>query len=104
MEQGVGVINGMFAANRSLSTSMFNDAASYRNVKALAFDGARIAGGSGNKDVVAELQQLTQRFNNLTEAVMNMQLVLDTGTLVGATSAKMDSQLGTLASRRGRGN
>lgn len=104
VEQGVGVINGMFAANRSLSTSMFNGAASYRNVKALAFDGSRIAGGSGNKDVVAELQQLTQRFNNLTEAVTNMQLVLDTGTLVGATSAKMDSQLGTLVSRRGRGN
>ena len=104
VEQGVGVINGMFSANRSLSTSMFNGAASYRNVKALAFDGSRIAGGSGNKDVVAELQQLTQRFNNLTEAVTNMQLVLDTGTLVGATSAKMDSQLGTLVSRRGRGN
>lgn len=104
VEQGVGVINGMFAANRSLSTSMFNGAASYRSAKALTFDGVRISGGSGNKDVVAELQQLTQRFNNLTEAVTNMQLVLDTGTLVGATSAKMDSQLGTLVSRRGRGN
>ena len=104
VEQGVGVINGMFAANRSLNTSMFNGAASYRSAKSLTFDGVRISGGSGNKDVVAELQQLTQRFNNLTEAVTNMQLVLDTGTLVGATSAKMDSQLGTLVSRRGRGN
>ena len=83
---------------------MFNGAASYRSAKSLTFDGVRISGGSGNKDVVAELQQLTQRFNNLTEAVTNMQLVLDTGTLVGATSAKMDSQLGTLVSRRGRGN
>lgn len=104
IEQGVSEINGMFAAKQSFATSMFNGAASYRSAKALTFDGVRISGGSGNKDVVAELQQLTQRFNNLTEAVTNMQLVLDTGTLVGATSAKMDSQLGTLVSRRGRGN
>lgn len=33
-----------------------------------------------------------------------MKLVLDTGVLVGETTAMIDDRLGTLAMRRGRGN
>jgi len=75
-----------------------------RNAGMLNFDGAKILGGQSNRDVVNELKNLTERFNHLSEAVTNMQLVLDTGTLVGQTSAKMDRQLGLQASRRERGN
>ena len=54
--------------------------------------------------VVNEIQALSSRIDMLGEAITNMQVVLDTGVLVGATSAKMDSQFGIMSMRRGRGN
>lgn len=47
---------------------------------------------------------LQTKIKDLGEALSNMKLVLDTGALVGGTSAKIDNELGTLAMRRGRGN
>jgi hypothetical protein len=47
---------------------------------------------------------LQTKIEQLGEAVTNMKLVLDTGALVGGTSARMDDALGTLAMRKGRGN
>ncbi len=57
-----------------------------------------------NRDIMNELQSLSKRFDDLSSAVANMQVVLDTGVLVGQTASQMDAQLGTYASRRGRGN
>lgn len=57
-----------------------------------------------DKNIVSKLETLENRIGELNEAISNMQLVLGMGALVGATSAKMDSQLGVLAARRGRGN
>jgi hypothetical protein len=37
-------------------------------------------------------------------AVSGLQIVLDSGVLVGQLAPKMDAQFGTLASRKGRGN
>ena len=54
--------------------------------------------------VTNEIQALASRMDTLGEAITNMQIVLDTGVLVGATSAKMDARLGVLAARKGRGN
>lgn len=47
---------------------------------------------------------LYRRIEALANHLDNMQLVLDSGALVGATSAKMDNQFGVMAMRRGRGN
>lgn len=60
--------------------------------------------GSRSSGVVNEIQALSSRMDALGEAVTNMQIVLDTGVLVGATSSKMDAKLGVLAARKGRGN
>lgn len=57
-----------------------------------------------DNSVVNELQSLSSRMDALGETITNMQIVLDTGVLVGATSAKMDARLGVLAARKGRGN
>ena len=57
-----------------------------------------------SREIVSELQKLSKQFEDLSTAVENMQIVLDTGTLVGQTSAKMDAQLGTAAARRERAN
>ena len=101
---GVGMIGGMLNSDQVLSGGLFNSINFNKGINALNFDGARIAGGMNNKDVIAELQSLANRFDDLNEAVANMKVVLDSGELVGATSRKMDNQLGELAMRRGRGN
>ena len=104
VRSGVGMIGGMLNSDQMLSGGLFNGINFNKGVNALNFDGARIAGGMNNKDVIAELQSLADRFDDLNEAVANMKVVLDSGELVGATSRKMDNQLGELAMRRGRGN
>lgn len=67
-------------------------------------DGATINNSIQSKDIINEIRQLNERLAIMDENLQNMQLVLDTGTLVGATSAKMDNQFGKMAMRRGRGN
>lgn len=104
VRDGVGLIGGLLNSDQIVNSSLFQGINFNKGVNALNFDGARIAGGLSNKDVVAELQALSTRFDDLNEAVTNMKVVLDSGELVGATSGKMDSQLGTLAMRKGRGN
>ena len=101
---GVGAIGGMLNSDQIVNGGLFQGINFNKGVNSLNFDGARIAGGTNNKDVVSELQMLAGRFDELNEAVSNMKVVLDSGELVGATSHKMDSQLGELAMRRGRGN
>lgn len=104
VQNGVNAIGGMFADDPMMNSGMFRGININRNAGMLNFDGAKILGGQSNKDVVNEIRELTNKFNNLSESVSNMKLVLDTGVLVGQTSAKMDSQLGVLAARKGRGN
>ena len=101
---GVGMIGGMLNSDQIMNSGLFQGINFNKGVNSLNFDGARIAGGLNNKDVVSELQALSERFSDLSEAVTNMQIVLDSGELVGATSGKMDSALGTHAMRKGRGN
>ena len=104
IQNGVGVINGMFGSDHVLGGGLFGGKSLSRGINTLSFDGGRIIGGHNNKDVVNELQMLSSRFDRLNEDMTNMQIVLDSGELVGATSRKMDNQLGELAMRRGRGN
>lgn len=104
VQRGVNSINGMFYSSPMFGNGLFKGASFSRLANALNFDGARILGGIDNKDVVSEIQSLSNRFDKLADAVANMNLVLDSGELVGRTSAKMDRQLGTIAMRKGRGN
>ena len=59
---------------------------------------------SGSNNIVSEIQSLSGKLESLGTAVGNMQIVLDTGVLVGATTNKIDRSLGTLQMRKGRGN
>ncbi len=65
---------------------------------------ANIHPDDGNAAVVSEIQLLSSRLDKLGDAVTNMQIVMDTGALVGATSKQMDGAFGTMQARRGRGN
>ena len=91
---GIQSINGMFGGRTISFGSTFN-----RHVSAIS------SGNSGsNKDVVNAIQALNSKFDHLNQAMNNMKIVLDDGTLVGHMASGMDKQLGVLAGRRERGN
>ena len=47
---------------------------------------------------------LSNKVDALGQQMANMQVVLDSGLLVGGIAGNMDRQLGTMSMRRGRGN
>ena len=104
VSNGFQTIDGLFNTERMIGGSFFNGLSSLRNTRAMSYDQGKINNKNDNQEIVSELRQLSKQFDELSSAVANMQVVLDTGVLVGQTSAQMDTQLGTLASRRGRGN
>ena len=57
-----------------------------------------------NKEMVSEVRALSQRLDQLGESITNMQIVLDSGVMVGAMTPQLDMQLGKMAVRKGRGN
>lgn len=73
------------------------------NVNAITSGGGVVV-NFNDKNMVEHLNSIEDRIVELTELIDTMQMVLDTGELVGAMAGKMDSELGTLAMRRGRGN
>ncbi len=104
IQNGVSAINGMFNPNNMQAIGLFRGMNLSRGVNQLNLDGGRITGTITDKNIVSNLEGLQTKLEELGEAVTNMKLVLDTGALIGGTSAKMDDALGTLAMRRGRGN
>lgn len=58
---------------------------------------------SRNLDIVMELRALREDMAVMGEEISNMQVVMDTGALVGATAGPMDKALGQRAVRFGRG-
>ena len=104
VQNGVGGIASLLNSDQIMNSDLFRGISFNRGVSNLNFDGAKIAGGLSDKRVVDKLDALQERMNELGEAVTNMKIVLDSGELVGATSGKIDSALGTQAMRKGRGN
>ena len=91
--RGAGAINSMFR-NQNVSLSGFSGQ--------LAADIGQL--DSRNSDVVDELRALREEMAIMGEEISNMQVVMDTGALVGATAGPMDKALGQRAVRFGRGN
>lgn len=67
-------------------------------------DANRIDYGARSMNATSEIQKIQGYIDDLGAKIENIQIVLDTGTLVGATSAAMDNQFGVMTMRRGRGN
>lgn len=89
---GASTIDSMFA-NQNVSLSGMSGQ--------IAYDMSTLNGS--NAAVVAEIQALREDMDYMTEQMTNMQIVMDTGALVGATSGAMDKDLGIkrLYSERG---
>lgn len=101
---GFNTIDGLFGAERALSSGYFSGLTGIRSARAFSTEQDRITTQTDNRDVVDELKILSKQFEELSGAVKNMQIVLDTGVVAGEITEKVDGNLGTLASRRGRGN
>ena len=104
VQNGIRAINGMLSTPTLDGGGMFRGMRLNRSIDSLSFDGAKLYGGLSDRNIVSRLDALSERIGALGDAVTNMQIVLDSGELVGATSAKMDGQFGVMAMRRSRGN
>ena len=103
IQNGFDTMDGMFG-NRSLSLGINEASRTARNMASWVNDNHQVTLHTDNSDVVNAINVLSQNFNQLSDAVSNMQMVLDTNTVVGRLSPKIDKRLGVLASQRGRGN
>ena len=84
--------------------SMFDN----QNVSLSGFSGKLAADITGldttNTQVVTELKALRSDMNMMTDQIAGMQIIMDSGQLVGAIAPGMDDALGRRAIHRGRGN
>ena len=58
----------------------------------------------GSPDVVQAINELRGDFNEMSTKLDNMQVVMDTGALVGSMAGPMDGALGRRQIYKGRGN
>jgi hypothetical protein len=66
---------------------------------------ADISGVANQNDaIVAQLAQLREDMNDMTETILGMQIVLDSGAVVGELSDGFDYSLGVASTRQKRGN
>ena len=91
IDAGINTINNMMPASRIRIGSTSSMVPS--NVNSLG----------GNGDVVAAITSLQEDVNYLGEAISNIKMVLDTGTMVGAMTPAIDQQLYTRQVYAGRG-
>ncbi len=96
--QGVGEINGLFSSTRMLALA---------GQTSLAFNSTMDSDGMtvtvDNDGVVQELRTLRGEMAEMTARLERMQIVLDTGALVGEMADPLDSALGQKQALKGRG-
>lgn len=98
IDQGIGQLDGMFNANRSIELA---------GNTAISMDG-RASGIQNeitvdNKDVVSAIRELRGDMGELADRFSKLQVILDTNVLVGQLTDPMDTALGSRVNRRKRG-
>lgn len=83
---------------------IFSDASVKSIFSGIEVDGASIIHSIQSKDIVTEIRSINDHLSELDNNIQGLQLVLDTGSLVGGIATKMDTRLGVMAARKGRGN
>lgn len=94
-----GMRSSMLYADQMLRGSSLG---SMGNISGLNVNGDSISYSMQNKDVVSEIRVLEMEIGKLGKEIENLQLVMDTGLVVGALAPQMNSQLGVMAIREGR--
>ena len=102
VERGMGSLNNTFALSH---TSQIQNAPRTGGANAPAADlqDAARAMNAGNDRVVGAIAGLRSDVVEMGRQMSNMQMVLDSGALIGELSGPMDDALGRRAVRRGRG-
>ena len=105
VRNGIGMINGAFGANRSMNLGMAiaannQNGNSYQTeLFGKMYDMAEKA----NSKLTSAIDSLRSDFNDMASKLERMQVVLDSGALVGEIAPDMDSALGGLAKMNRRG-
>lgn len=105
VRNGIGMINGVFGANRSMNLGMAI-AANNQNgnsYQSELFGKMQDMAEKANSKLTSAIDSLRSDFNDMTSKLERMQVVLDSGALVGEIAPDMDSALGGLAKMNRRG-
>lgn len=95
----IGLMNGMFD-NQSYSVGLAGNAGVDMNARLSNYqDGLPV----NNNDVVNAIGSLGQQVTDLSRIVGNLQVVMDTGALVGSIANPIDQALGAKTIKIGRG-
>ena len=105
VRNGIGMINGVFGANRSMNLGMAI-AANNQNgnsYQSELFGKMQDMAEKATSKLTSAIDSLRSDFNDMTSKLERMQVVLDSGALVGEIAPDMDSALGGLAKMNRRG-
>lgn len=105
VESSIGYMDGVISARRSMvlgmSISRQNQNREYSLVDRLVSD-LSDANVSSNREIVDAIVGLKSDFDSLASRIEKLQVVMDTGSLVGAISPQMDKSLGRMAAMNRR--
>lgn len=99
LQNGANSINSMFSS-QTMRLAGINDSLFDRNQLAYS---AQLEALNSNADVVSAITDLRYDVNQLNNAMSSMQVVMDSGQLVGSIARGMDSALGRINTYKGRG-
>lgn len=105
VRNGIGMINGAFGANRSMNLGMAI-AANNQNGNGYQYElfgKMQDMAEKANGKLTSAIDSLRSDFNDMASKLERMQVVLDSGALVGEIAPDMDSALGGLAKMNRRG-
>lgn len=105
IQNGVSQMNGMFATSTAaladINVRLTNDSISELSEIA---EEMRRSNESNHTELVGAIASLKGDFGSLVDAINDIDIVLDSGTLVGELINKIDIKLGKIAGYKGRGN
>lgn len=104
IQTGINSMDGMLASRRSVVMSNASDIASITARNASAVSNQIDQNGSDFSGIVGAISSVNARIDALGEKMSNMQIVLNSGALVGQISGDIDRNLGQRTIMRGRGN
>ena len=105
VRNGIGMINGAFGVNRSMNLGMAI-AANNQNGNGYQYElfgKMQDMAEKTNGKLTSAIDSLRSDFNDMASKLERMQVVLDSGALVGEIAPDMDSALGGLAKMNRRG-
>ena len=102
VRSGLGMLDNAFAANRGLSIGS-SVAMGNQNDKSELFGKLQEVAEKSNNKLTSAIDSLRNDFSEMASKLERMQVVLDSGALVGEIAPDMDNALGGLARMNRRG-